>query len=64
MISFSRGGMIGRIGPFIWFNGVDLRRDDYANTLETGGFCRFGSVQYHPPGRLATDWMHKFFRLS
>ncbi len=64
MISFSRGGMIGRVGPFVWFNGVDAYRDNYTNTIETGGFCRFGSVHWYPPGQAATDWLINFFRLS
>jgi hypothetical protein len=64
MIAFSRGGMIGRIGPFIWFNGVDLHRDAYTNTLEPGGFNRFGSIHLALPGRLSTEWILQFFHLD
>jgi hypothetical protein len=64
MICFSHGGMIGRIGPFIWFNGADLYYDDHRNTIETGGLCRFGSVSWCPPGEPSTDWILNFFKLS
>jgi hypothetical protein len=64
MIDFSRGGMIGRIGPFIWFNGADVHKDDYTNTLETGGFNRFGTVYPAFPGERATEWILQFFHLN
>jgi hypothetical protein len=64
MVSFSHGGMIGRIGPFVWFNGVDLFKDSHLNTIETGGFCRFGSICWCFPGDASTEWILNFFRLT
>jgi hypothetical protein len=48
MIKISLGGMCGRIGNIIWYNGSDMLPDDYYNTIESGGWNRFGSIQWLP----------------
>lgn len=49
MICIHQGGMRGRIGRFVWFNGSDLQTDQDKNVLQTGGYNRFGAVQWLDP---------------
>jgi hypothetical protein len=42
MISFSKGGIAGRIGNFAWCCGSDILPDDYRSSL-LNGVSRFGS---------------------
>jgi hypothetical protein len=46
MIEIRQGGMIGRIGRFLWINGSDHCSDPLENTFATGGYNRFGSVVF------------------
>lgn len=61
-LEFSHGGMIGSFGHIVWINGSDQYADEYTNTIETGGFCRFGSIFVTRPE--TDENVRRFLRLS